>query len=251
MEVGLITPDRAVSPFLRFTGRRTRMRVSEVCGVGLRPVRHAALLHLPGGLHARRPVLSRPGRGLRGQRPVPPAARRAPRRRSSTDRPRASGRAAVRSAGAGRGVRVAAARPAAPSRAVAARDHRDARALAGAPGGHREPRQRRPALEARPRRLVAAAQAGRSSPGRRVELPVEREITVRLRPSGRGRRLLCTAPALGRRAGSWSSGRRPGREPERGAAVRDRCGSRAEVSRPACAAQGRARAPIGSTCPSR
>ena len=75
MEIGLITPEREVSPFLRFTGDAHPTEgqfKSEVCGVDLRPVRHAPVLHVAAGAPAW-PQRTGAGRGVRDQRAVPAA----------------------------------------------------------------------------------------------------------------------------------------------------------------------------------
>ena len=79
MEIGLITPEREVSPFLRFTGPAHPVEgefKSEVCGVDLRPVRARACTARRSGAHPPDAERARARRGVRDQRAVQAAGRR-------------------------------------------------------------------------------------------------------------------------------------------------------------------------------
>ncbi len=184
MEVGLITPDRAVSPFLRFTG--DAHSISEVCGAVFDPSGTRLYLtsqgaYTPGGL-ARGPgavyevsgPFHRPAPG--SPPPIvygPPAGERAGGGPLGKARPRVRVAAAGRLRRLGllrRGITVTL-RSRARLEATVSLDSADLLSRPGRGGSSRRPK---PVLLA----------------SRRVELPVEREVTVRLRPSGRGRRLL-------------------------------------------------------------
>ena len=91
MEIGLITPEREVSPFLRFTGPAHPVEgefKSEVCGVVFDPS-GTRMYCTSQRAHPAERERAGPGRGLRDQRPVQaagraawPAARSARRRES-------------------------------------------------------------------------------------------------------------------------------------------------------------------------
>ena len=184
MEVGLITPDRVVSPFLRFSGGAHS--VSEVCGAVFDPSGTRLYLTSQGAYT--------PGGGFRGpgavyevsgpfRRPAPgsappivygpPAGERAGGGPLGTPKPRLRVTAPRRLRRLGllrRGISVTLS-----SRArLEATVSLDSADLLSRPGRGGSSRRPKPVLLGR----------------KEVELPVEREITVRLRPSARGRRLL-------------------------------------------------------------
>ena len=90
MEIGLITPEREVSPFLRFTGPAHPVEgefKSEVCGVVFDPS-GTRMYCTSQRAHPPEPECTGTRRGVRDQRAVPPAATRARAARSGC--PRAS-----------------------------------------------------------------------------------------------------------------------------------------------------------------